>query len=240
MCLVFLNYKMHPEFPIQIGANREEQLSRFQLGVRPTPGFILAGMDYGPHGGFCLTPGTWFGIANHGMVVAVTNRHDGKLHGEDKKDSRGVLCMELLKQSSAKVAKEHAKERLYKGSFGGTNYIIADAESAWYVSALGPHWTQSGPILPGLHTVTNLNVNDPKDERIKYLTRAFHEQQVQDHFMIRAQGLLYSPEILRSKCDDGSGLKCSMIATVNTKSEINFWHSQGLDQPFRDISNYLL
>lgn len=241
MCVVFLNYKKHPKYPIQIAANREEQLSRFQLSARPTPGFILAGMDYGPDGKQFYTPGTWFGVSANGMVVAVTNRHDSVLRTDEEiKDSRGVLCLELLKQPNARKAMEHAKNKLYYGAYGGANYIIADSESACIVSSRGPKGFIYRPLSEGLHVITNLDANDKDDERHQRIRWQFQEQQVQDHFRIRAQGILYAPKVLKTQCEDGSGTKCSMIATVDTQSKIDFWLSDKLGEPFRNISGYLV
>ena len=40
--------------------------------------------------------GTWLGVNESGLVVAVTNRRDGELRWEDQIRSRGLLVIALL------------------------------------------------------------------------------------------------------------------------------------------------
>ena len=40
--------------------------------------------------------GTWLGVNEAGLAVAVTNRHDGELAWEDQTRSRGLLAVDLL------------------------------------------------------------------------------------------------------------------------------------------------
>ena len=44
---------------------------------------LLAGADHGPDGSF-PEMGTWLGVNEAGMAVAVTNRHDGELAWADQ------------------------------------------------------------------------------------------------------------------------------------------------------------
>jgi uncharacterized protein with NRDE domain len=92
MCLFSAVYRAVPERELLILANREESRRR------PTapPGQRL---DHGTawFGGLdLLAGGTWLGINEHGLVVAVTNRH--KLNTEGGIRSRGLLCRDLLGQ----------------------------------------------------------------------------------------------------------------------------------------------
>ena len=87
MCLVFLDYQAGRKTPVLLGANREESFRR------PTTSpvccrsgafrCLLAGADHGPEGTF-PEMGTWLGVNETGLVVAVTNRNDGELRWEDQ------------------------------------------------------------------------------------------------------------------------------------------------------------
>src|SRR6185437_4709107 len=94
MCLLAVFHRVLPGAPILLAANREESL------VRPTalPELrfvaprVLCGLDLVAHG-------TWLGVNQHGLVVAVTNRPFPKPLGTSP--SRGQLCRRLLTLRSA-------------------------------------------------------------------------------------------------------------------------------------------
>ena len=99
MCLVFIAYRTDGGAPVMIGANREE--SRRRPVTSPVCSRVaslrclLAGADHGPDGTF-PEMGTWLGVNEAGIAVAVTNRHDGELAWEDQTRSRGLLAVNLL------------------------------------------------------------------------------------------------------------------------------------------------
>ena len=99
MCLVFISFQIDRNGPVMIGANREE--SRRRPTTSPVcckqrrMRCLLAGADHGPDGSFPAM-GTWLGVNQAGMAVAVTNRHDGELAWADQVRSRGLLTVELL------------------------------------------------------------------------------------------------------------------------------------------------
>ena len=84
-----------------IGANREESRRRPMTSpvcCRTGSGSLrclLAGADHGPDGTFPRM-GTWLGVNEAGVAVAVTNRSDGELAWEDQTRSKGLLAVDLL------------------------------------------------------------------------------------------------------------------------------------------------
>ena len=84
MCLVFLGSRVNRNTPVMIGANREESFRRpitSPLCCRSgSIRCLVAGADHGPDGTFAEM-GTWLGVNESGLVVAVTNRRDGELAG---------------------------------------------------------------------------------------------------------------------------------------------------------------
>ena len=99
MCLVFIAYRTDGCAPVMIGANREESRRRPVTSpvccrVRSLR-CLLAGADHGPDGTF-PEMGTWLGVNEAGLAVAVTNRNDGELAWEDQTRSRGLLAVNLL------------------------------------------------------------------------------------------------------------------------------------------------
>src|SRR5687767_6645178 len=97
MCLVALFFRAVPDAPVVVGANREELYHR---GGEPPqfldgPARVIAGRD--PAAG-----GTWLGVNEHGVLVAVTNRP--KSQPPPRPRSRGWLVRDLLGCPSAAAA----------------------------------------------------------------------------------------------------------------------------------------
>ena len=90
MCLILLAWRVHPEFPCVLAANRDEFHDRATAIADWWPGEagILAGRDL--HAG-----GTWLGVTRRGHFAALTNFRDGGARRPDA-PSRGTLVSELL------------------------------------------------------------------------------------------------------------------------------------------------
>ena len=67
--------------------------------------------------------GTWLGVNESGLVVAVTNRRDGELRWEDQIRSRGLLVIALLGLDDPEQAARLAEHALSQGGFGGSNFL---------------------------------------------------------------------------------------------------------------------
>src|ERR1700722_18197186 len=97
MCLVAIFFRIVEDAPLVVGANREEFYAR---GGEPPQVFdgacrALAGRD--PVAG-----GTWFGVNERGVLIAVLNRPKSDLPAQPR--SRGLLARELLTCASASTA----------------------------------------------------------------------------------------------------------------------------------------
>jgi hypothetical protein len=75
----------------------------------------------------------------------------------------------LLEVRTAKEAAAHAAKELAKGIYGGANYLCADARYAAIVH--GGSKVEVVELTPGLHVLTNGNVDDPRDERHAFVRR---------------------------------------------------------------------
>ena len=174
MCLVFIAYRIDGCAPVMIGANREESRRRpvtlpVCCRVRSLR-CLLAGADHGPDGTF-PEMGTWLGVNEAGIAVAVTNRHDGELAWEDQTRSRGLLAVDLLGFDHPDPASRFARAELGGGGFGGCNYLIAGADAAFVVQAPGAGRVSVVSLTPGVHAMTNLDLDDPEDRRIRFVAR---------------------------------------------------------------------
>jgi uncharacterized protein with NRDE domain len=160
MCLVALFFRAVPDAPLVVGANREEWYDR--PGEPPQildgPCRAVAGVD--PRAG-----GTWLGVNDRGVLVAVTNRP--KLQQPPRPRSRGLLVRDLLLNCPrAADAVEAAKRELDSGNYAGCNLVAADRERAVVLHA--GDWLSVWPLPPGLHVLTNHDVNQEGDVRVAH------------------------------------------------------------------------
>jgi uncharacterized protein with NRDE domain len=148
MCLIVVGWRVHPEFPLIVAANRDE------FYARPT-----AFADYWPEspeviGGRDLEAGgTWLGITRSGRFAAVTNvREPGVAKGLH---SRGKLTQAFLagRESAAEFVKQ-----LNVGDYSGFNLLLGDAQSLWYCSNRSARPRELGQ---GIHGLSNHLLDSP-------------------------------------------------------------------------------
>ncbi|MBI3864028.1 MAG: NRDE family protein [Planctomycetia bacterium] len=165
MCLLGLAFRESPEFPILVLANREEFYARPTASpqIFPREGAAPAWMG----GTDLVAGGTWLGVNELGMVVAVTNRPKTQL--PENPPSRGLLCRRLLAHYATASALELARDELQANKYAGCNLLIADRETAYVVEA-GDELKLT-QLTPGLHLLTNAELNAPDDLRIARVRR---------------------------------------------------------------------
>lgn len=126
MCTLALYFKVFPDFPLVVAANRDEQYARPSVppAVLQDAPTILAGRDI-------RAGGTWLGINEHGLVAAVLNRHDAaERQAQDGPRSRGLLCLDALQCRSVTEAMDllaPASGLVYRPF----TLVCADRQKAW-------------------------------------------------------------------------------------------------------------
>lgn len=162
MCTLAILYRVARGTPILVAANREERYDRPTQYPKIQSGTprVVCGIDR-------KAGGTWLGVNQHGLLCSVSNRR--KLAMPDEPRSRGLLCRELLELRSAKEAASHAAKELSKGIYAGANYICADGRYAAVVH--GGDNVEIVELTPGLHVVSDGNLNDPRDDRLEFVRR---------------------------------------------------------------------
>jgi hypothetical protein len=162
MCLLAIQYRLVPESPILVAANREEFYDRPSTipSIQSGKPRILCGIDQ-------QAGGTWLGVNQHGMFVGASNRPKNVPPIAPR--SRGVLCKDLLRAGSARRAVDMALEAMASREFDGVNLVVADAESGWVVH--GGDDYEAVELGEGLSIIGNGDVNDPRDERVQLAHR---------------------------------------------------------------------
>ncbi|MFM2216050.1 MAG: hypothetical protein RL240_368 [Planctomycetota bacterium] len=162
MCLLAIQYRVVPESPILVAANREEFYDRRSLSPSIQSGKprVLCPTDQ-------RSGGTWLGVNQHGVFVGICNRRVLEPLGANR--SRGLLVKEVLKASSSRYAVEKALEEFQKHKFEACNLIIADRDFGFAI-----HHDQEDEVIdlqPGLSIIGGRNLNDPRDERVQLAGR---------------------------------------------------------------------
>jgi hypothetical protein len=155
-------YRVARNTPLLVAANREEFVSRPTQYPKIQPGTprVVCGIDR-------QVGGTWLGVNQFGLFVAVTNRPKRLLPLEPR--SRGLLCRDLLEMRNARDAADRAAKELRSGRYAGANYVCGDGKFAAVV--YGGNRTEVVELTPGLHTLSNGDLDDLHDERHAFIRR---------------------------------------------------------------------
>ena len=147
MCTLVILRRPEDDWPVLIGANRDEMIDR---PARP-PGRhwpdraeIVAGLDL-------LAGGSWFGVNDWGVAAAVLNRH-GSLGPAAGTRSRGELVLEALDHADA-VAAAAALSDLDPAAYRSFNLIVADNRDAFWLRHRGAGAIEVRPVPDGLSII---------------------------------------------------------------------------------------
>jgi uncharacterized protein with NRDE domain len=153
MCLILLLWRVRPEFPCVLAANRDEFHDRPSASARwwPEPGGILAGQDL-------QAGGTWLGAGRDGRFAALTNFRDGAAaHPRAGAPSRGRLVTEVL-QSGNSVSGTLSLLHADGPRYSPFNILFSDGQR------LGVYESQSGDgreLAPGIYGLSNHLLDTP-------------------------------------------------------------------------------
>ncbi|WP_281193953.1 NRDE family protein [Halorubrum sp. F4] len=147
MCTLTLAWRVFPEVPVALAANRDESLGRASEppSVRGDDLRFIAPRD-------AEAGGTWIGTNDAGVVVAVTNRW---LEADREGDrSRGLLVEDCLREPSAESAVRAVEGETADRDYDGFNLILADGAAAFLCSYDGGLAVTR--LDPGVHVVGNV------------------------------------------------------------------------------------
>lgn len=164
MCLLAVLYRLVPESPILVAANREEYYDRPAQppSIQSGKPRVLCGLDQ-------RAGGTWLGVNQHGMFVGLTNRRT--VNGDSiGSRSRGLIAREVLRSLSARQGVDKTVEEISNHQYEPFNLIVCDSESGWVVYNTGEQ-SEVQPLDEGLNIIGNFNLNDPGDERVQLANR---------------------------------------------------------------------
>ncbi|MGI9261156.1 MAG: NRDE family protein [Woeseiaceae bacterium] len=149
MCLILVAWKIDPEYPLVLAANRDEfhhrptqSLHRWQ--DKPA---VVAGRDL-------QAGGTWLGASRSGRVAAVTNYREGK-PGKRGTSSRGEIVTAFLTSSASS---ETFAGSIECDSYAGFSLLTIDADDLCYTSNRGD---EARRLPPGIYGLSNASLDTP-------------------------------------------------------------------------------
>lgn len=158
MCTLLLLRRLVEGYPLVLAMNRDELYERpseaptIVREQRPTvaPRDLQAG-------------GTWIGVNDVGLIVAISNRHEGTF--DSTRRSRGLLCLEALGQSSALEVKDFLEEEVAEVEYNPFNLLYCDRGRAF-----ASHYSEelrTVELRGEVHLMANLDVDDDGQPRIR-------------------------------------------------------------------------
>jgi uncharacterized protein with NRDE domain len=154
MCTVVTLRRPDHDWPLLLAANRDEMQGRtWSPPARHWPDrpATVAGKDH-------QAGGSWLGVNDHGVVVAILNRR-GSLGTEAGKRSRGELVLDALDHPSAEAAA--AAIARYDGTaFRSFNMAVADREAGFWLKGAGQGAIEVFELPEGIGMLTAWDLND--------------------------------------------------------------------------------
>ncbi len=160
MCTLVILLRPGADWPVVIGANRDEMADRpWSPPGRhwPQRPGIVAGRDD-------LAGGSWLGINDDGVVAGIMNRMN-TLGPQSGKRSRGELVLEALDHADARDA-ANALAELDGRAYRAFNMVIADNRDAFWLrhraenGGAGAGIVEVRPLPPGYSMLTAHDRND--------------------------------------------------------------------------------
>jgi uncharacterized protein with NRDE domain len=198
MCLIVLAWRVHPDLPLIVAANRDE----FHARPAAPAAFwedhpaLLAGRDLEARG-------TWMGVSRNRKFAAVTNYRGAK---EPRAvESRGALVSRFLSNGSRPGADI---ESLKAGLYSGFNLLATDGAELWWTSN-----RDGAPrrLDPGIYGLGNTLLDAPEVDGIKkaFATELSPAPAVESLF-----GLLETAKIVHPEY----GTRCSTVLLAGERT----------------------
>ena len=174
MCTVVILRRPGQDWPLILGANRDEMAGRPWLPPArhwPDRPDVVAGLDR-------LAGGSWLGVNDLGVVAAIMNR-EHSLGPAAGKRSRGEIVLEALDHADAADA-ARALSALDGDAYRPFNLIVADNRDALWLRHAGEGRINVASLPEGVSMITAHDLNDTGHARIATYLPRFREAPAPD------------------------------------------------------------
>ncbi|MCH7858783.1 MAG: NRDE family protein [Candidatus Marinimicrobia bacterium] len=211
MCTLLIRHDPKDPYPLALLANRDERYDRqsegwaWRTGRRP----YFAPRDQ-------QAGGTWIGLNDRGVVVALTNIFPGRQ--DDAHRSRGALVIDMLGLARAGLAPDALGAAVKGAAYNDFNLLVADPAQAYLFTWQNGELRQF-ELAPGVTTVGN----DPFDDVFQPLGGQTNEAWLSSE----AGYLKQHPQVC--KHGEGYGTRCSHKLLVHGRQpgRSKVWHLEG-------------
>lgn len=152
MCLIVFAWKLIPDCPLVMAANRDEFFERPTQAAcwwKDAPQ-VFAGRDL-------QAGGTWLGTDKQGRFAALTNIRNGSVSRTEAR-SRGELVANFLRGDLSAETYLH-EVKASAGNYNGFNLLMGDVTSAYWFSN---HADEAMSLLePGIYGLSNGALDTP-------------------------------------------------------------------------------
>jgi uncharacterized protein with NRDE domain len=166
MCTIIFIHGVARNMPIIVAANRDENPNRPSLEPADIGHGVFAPIDQ-------LFGGSWIGINDNGLLVAVTNRHSGNQDAANRR-SRGLLVTETLRNATSAADAICRLVTEVNPEFNPFHLVMADRRQAAIAWSDGKKFTASW-AKTGIQVITDqgfANRHSVRDSQIRqYLQR---------------------------------------------------------------------
>lgn len=240
MGIIAIQYQTANDSPLLVAFNREERISRSSQVPRIQSGRprVVCGIDR-------KAGGTWAGVNQHGLFVAVVNCPKRSAPFEPR--SRGLLCRELLGAKDAEEALDKAFQELSTGCYAGGNFLCVDRFSGGI--AYGGDEIEIEKLRPGLHLLTANRLDDYHDPRQEFVRRLLTLQRLDSavsFLAVASKTFSRKPDesgkrgIVISEPDFGTVSSMLLSLTERTQRSImQYAAGPPNEKPFEDVSALL-
>ncbi len=204
MCLIVLAWRVLPEAPLVVAANRDE----FHVRPAAPAAFwkdqpqILAGRDL-------EALGTWMGVTREGRFAAVTNYRGGR---EPRAvESRGALVTRFLANGAA--PEHYVAAVAQRGAdYSGFNLLAKDGDELWWYSN-----RNSAPrrLEPGIYGLGNFLLDSPdvSESKARFAREIEFPPAIEPLFDVLAPARIVAPEY---------GTRCSTVLIHASDGRLQF------------------
>jgi len=160
MCTLIAIYKKHKDYPIILAENRDadKNLKEIPPHIHCVNPKIFCAIDI-------KSQGTWIGLNEYKVVIGLTNLYpENQIEKKSIKiKSRGLMCLEALKEHTAKDACDFIVTEYETNQYQKVNMFCCDLKNAYLIKC--NNYAEVISLGSGVHVLTNYDFREePKTE----------------------------------------------------------------------------
>ena len=168
MCTSIILFRKKHKWPLILASNRDEFFTR----KSKTPARHWANQPYVTGGLDKFKGGTWCSVSDSGIISCIHNRNF-KIKNFIAKKTRGEIILKILRGKNTNEVKKILQSMDFS-VYNGFNLVFGNNHNAFWVKYSTPKEKISINTIPeGISIITNSDLNDYNDKKIKYYIDEF-------------------------------------------------------------------